>query len=510
MSPTTYFLHRSRAAFGFAALVVLGLTWYTLHRGLGLELTNSKLLRHLDPHPNHHFNEDVVLTYKTGSTVLFNRVPIWLLDLSRARNSPPCHRHGWAEYIPNQAFYSDAEMTLGDITFQDVLSNVSEYVKSMDDFQEYYRIHQALTQRVDPAILPKPNTQIPVSKGWKLDKFKFLPLHGDAYRRWPNAKWQVAIEDDTFLFWNQLMKWLKTQDHDSHRLFGNPTILVNGSLPFAHGGSAYAISRGLLKSTYGTDPWNFEHQWDHWVRYSCCGDAELSRAFRLSTNSTSIPNFEISRFKFQSESIGKIKFDARDLCEPIFSLHHVTPFEYSQLQKFKETLDIRVGPDDFIRYIDLLDWMMPIFLRHKIHTGLADFANRGDEVRKTYVSKIEWLHRIDWRAILNDVMPATPGISDLAQCIRACEEKATCLIYTFDKVSKECRISDNLYVGTTDTENDRFTSGYQLSRINLLRNTQWCAGRLGDLGVLSMQDIGPSLNAIGKGNGIESPTDGYR
>ena len=68
-----------------------------------------------------------------------------------------------------------------------------------------------------------------MSKGWALDKFKFLPLHGDAYRTRPDAKWHVSIEDDTFVFWNQLLKWLKTQDHNALRMFGNPAILVVSS-----------------------------------------------------------------------------------------------------------------------------------------------------------------------------------------------------------------------------------------------------------------------------------------
>lgn len=174
------------------------------------------------------FNEEVVLTYKTGSAVIFNRVPTWLLDLSAARQMPCHHHRGWAEYIPNQAYYSDTATTLGDVTFKDILANVSDYVRGMDDFQEYYRVHQSLLNRVDPAIVAKTAAAAnePIPKGWALDKFKFLPLHGDAYRKWPVAKWQVSIEDDTFVFWNQLLKWLKTQDHDAHRLYGNPTLLV--------------------------------------------------------------------------------------------------------------------------------------------------------------------------------------------------------------------------------------------------------------------------------------------
>lgn len=212
----------------FLSFALFAAITYGISKTYEVRVTDHFPLSHLKlGHDHHHsFNNDIVLTFKTGSAVLFSRVPTWLLDLSAAK-AMPCHRDGWSEYIPNQAYYSDAEITLGDVTFRDALSNVSDYVRGMDDFQEYFRVHESLSKRVDPAVIAKSASHEPIiPKGWALDKFKFLPLHGDAYRRWPDAKWHVSIEDDTFIFWNQLIKWLRKQDHDAHKLYGNPTLLV--------------------------------------------------------------------------------------------------------------------------------------------------------------------------------------------------------------------------------------------------------------------------------------------
>lgn len=92
----------------------------------------------------------MVVTYKTGSSVIFQRDPTWLLDLARARSLPSdTTPDDWFEYLPNQAFYSDAKTVLGGFHFKDILADVSEELKKSDNFQEYYRIHEALVSGRD-------------------------------------------------------------------------------------------------------------------------------------------------------------------------------------------------------------------------------------------------------------------------------------------------------------------------------------------------------------------------
>lgn len=138
----------------------------------------------------------------------------------------------------------------------------------------------------------------------------------------------------------------------------NPSRPQNGSLPFAHGGAGYAISRSLLKATYGltpTSPYTFEHQFSHYIRYSCCGDAELFRAFSLTKPSVTLPrpNWEESGRSFRVEWLDKSTVEEGEWCEPVFTVHHVGPWERVGLGRFKWEVEARVGEEDFVRWVDL-------------------------------------------------------------------------------------------------------------------------------------------------------------
>lgn len=194
------------------------------------------------------FEESLLLTFKTGSAVIYDRTPIQVQHLLDSQSNT-WQADGWNEYIPNQLFYSDAEEWIGKAYFRDALANVSSEMKTFEGFQEYHRIHElrvsqyprppSLSMLTCSITFQQANNQDPshpvvagtASSGWQLDKFKFLPLHGDAYRRFPDIKYVVSIEDDTFLFWNQLVKWLKIKDKegrgaDEVKLWGAPTYLV--------------------------------------------------------------------------------------------------------------------------------------------------------------------------------------------------------------------------------------------------------------------------------------------
>lgn len=80
------------------------------------------------------FEDDVVLTLRSGATVLYNRVPVHQLGLYEQVQGDRAP----LEYIPNRAFYSDADATLGPWQFVDILKNVSSEVKALDDFRKTY------------------------------------------------------------------------------------------------------------------------------------------------------------------------------------------------------------------------------------------------------------------------------------------------------------------------------------------------------------------------------------
>jgi hypothetical protein len=87
------------------------------------------------------FEESLLLTFKTGSAVIYDRTPIQVQHLLDSQSNT-WQADGWNEYIPNQLFYSDAEEWIGKAYFRDALANVSSEMKTFEGFQEYHRIHE--------------------------------------------------------------------------------------------------------------------------------------------------------------------------------------------------------------------------------------------------------------------------------------------------------------------------------------------------------------------------------
>ena len=75
------------------------------------------------------------------------------------------------------------------------------------------------------------------------------------YRNFPNAHWYVMIDDDTYLFLDNLEISLKSRNWNEPHYLGVPTYFSGcdgvskfGDGPFfAHGGSGIIMSRAALK-----------------------------------------------------------------------------------------------------------------------------------------------------------------------------------------------------------------------------------------------------------------------
>ncbi|TPX52238.1 hypothetical protein SeMB42_g01575 [Synchytrium endobioticum] len=96
-----------------------------------------------------------------------------------------------------------------------------------------------------------PNSE---SQGWKLDAHKNLPGFRHLFESHPDALWYFMIDDDTYIFIDNLVRLLKPYNpYDSH-YFGAHNLFVGcdgvkafGEGPaFAHGGSGIVLSRGAM------------------------------------------------------------------------------------------------------------------------------------------------------------------------------------------------------------------------------------------------------------------------
>jgi hypothetical protein len=90
----------------------------------------------------------------------------------------------------------------------------------------------------------------------------------DAVQRFPDAKFYYNIEEDTYPFLPNLIRYLASMDPTQQTLLGSG--VPAGSFFFAHGGSSYCMTRKLMQSAF---EWNADHikRVMFKVLHTCCG-----------------------------------------------------------------------------------------------------------------------------------------------------------------------------------------------------------------------------------------------
>lgn len=94
--------------------------------------------------------------------------------------------------ITNILVFSDVEETVGGHHFIDILADLPPSYDNVSDFAAYSAQKQAHSEGKPVGYS---------SEGWKLDRFKFLPMVDKAHQMRPHANWYVFIEADVYYFW---------------------------------------------------------------------------------------------------------------------------------------------------------------------------------------------------------------------------------------------------------------------------------------------------------------------
>lgn len=182
---------------------------------------------------------DTVVILKTGSTELKDKLPIHF------RTTLTCY--------PNYLIFSDHAERFGGENIIDALEGVNASIKAEhEDFALYRRLQRfgraslGESELSGPASLPQDDkTGMLTNPGWKLDKWKFLPMIRRTLEEYPNKTWYVFVETDTYIFWSTLLAYLAVLDPSKPYYTGSQMQI--GDVLFAHGGSGFAISRPALE-----------------------------------------------------------------------------------------------------------------------------------------------------------------------------------------------------------------------------------------------------------------------
>lgn len=182
--------------------------------------------------------KDTLVVLRTGSTEIDDRLLVHLSTSLR------CFSH----YL----IFSDLEENYHGERVIDALSSVSDDIKANhEDFDIYRRLQQHGRAVLDhselsgsPEVFEKMNGNAE-NPGWKLDKWKFMPMVNRTMHEHPEFKWYVFVEADTFLLWSMLLQYLSLLDHTKPYYLGAGTCL--GEHLFAHGGSGFVVSQPAMR-----------------------------------------------------------------------------------------------------------------------------------------------------------------------------------------------------------------------------------------------------------------------
>lgn len=261
----------------------------------------------------------VVITIHTGATEVLDQIP------TQMRTTLRC--------APNILIFSDMSQRIGPWEIHDALSSISPLVTVDNTDFDLYRKQQALRDPVKIASILKdfkdPQREDDLA-AWTLAKYKNVPIVRKAWELMPGMDWYFHVDADTYVMLPSLVRWIETLDPRKERFLGS-LIFINDK-PFAHGGSGVLLSNAATRTFVDAYDRNGTAQhWDEVTRNECCGDFVLGRVLEsCGINVTdAVPTIN-------GDNPETIPFGPDHWCQPVVTMHHVSPAQREQLIQFEQ------------------------------------------------------------------------------------------------------------------------------------------------------------------------------
>ncbi|KAL5341440.1 hypothetical protein BJX70DRAFT_51863 [Aspergillus crustosus] len=400
-----------RLYIGASILLLIHLYAVYTHYFPTLDISTSTSL----PCPSLPGIENVLVVLKTGVTEAHDKLPI--------------HRNTTLRCIPDYIVWSDYDELIADIPVHDVLYNESSHLHQLPDFNLYTRVRShgrnALT---DHDLSDDPSTPFGKSNpGWKLDKWKFVPMIEHTFRTYPDKQWYVFMEADTYILWRNMLFWLAKLDHTLPYYLGNQMQIRD--VLFAHGGSGFILSKPAMELA-ATQLASNRGYWDGVTGEEWAGDCVLGRLLREAgvDLTWSWPMLQLAPPK-EIDHFGS-NYGRTQWCFPAVSFHHVKPAEIEELDWLEGRWRGREEP---MLYKDV-------------------FAELGRP--KMTTTPLE-----DWD---NECPEEKRAVKTVKECRRICEKERECLQYV-RRVDGMCAIARDIRVGE---KRGGFEAGWMLDRID--------------------------------------------
>ncbi|EXJ83893.1 hypothetical protein A1O1_07522 [Capronia coronata CBS 617.96] len=397
-----------------------------LRRERGYDTFHERPSARFRPVPNVHFGEecspftagvldDVTLVLKIGAGEAVTRLPAYLKQRGRCKQ--------------DLLIFSDRKDNYNGFEIADALAHLpAEYRSNNPDFDVYDRIQAA----DGPETVPNKSDD-----GWRLDKYKFLPMvEWTAYKR-PKSQWYIFIELDTYANYDNLYRFLASFSPKSAYYFGSPVWPEKGTV-FAHGGTGFILSRAAMDKiialgrTFGEDKHiPGTHFFGVDMKKQCCGDETLAQVLKKS----GVPLRGYWPM-FNGEKPSTVRFDKEQWCEAIITMHHLQEDDFTSLSQWESA---RLNPNKPLTFEELFTMIEP-----HLQEKAADWSNLSEDVFYTSIESFD-------------------------NCYKACLKDGSCM--QFEHSGTECRLGYSVRLGhhQLPTDERKWTSGWMLGRIKTFK-----------------------------------------
>lgn len=274
------------------------------------------------------------------SGALNDTLVIMKTGANEAPEKLPAHFDTTLRCVPHYVIYSDLNETIEGHHVYDALDEVNPEIKMTHPDFRYY---QALQDEGRAAFTDDQLTEWSAAgntglgrntPGWKLDKWKFLPMADKAFRLKPDAKWFVFVEADTYVIWRNMVAWLAHHDASKPYYLGMQ-MQVQGQV-FGYGGAGFVLSNPALKRLVEYRNGGVVH-WDaytgkHWAGDCVLGQALKSAGIYLSFSWPNLVSENPVDMDFNATFGGKKYF----WCYYATTYHHLTPQEIVEFSEFEQ------------------------------------------------------------------------------------------------------------------------------------------------------------------------------
>lgn len=299
--------------------------------------------------------------------------------------------------------------------------------------------------------------------GWRLDKWKFLPMINRTLEMYPDKKWYLFVEPDTYVMWSNLLPWIQTLDSTRPGYYGSEVMI--GDDLFAHGGSAFLLSKPALQK--GAQLYNshaalyHDLTSNHWAGDCVLGIALKDAGVFLTW---SWPMFQGGNPADQGMQYDLKKSGDKVLwCAPALSFHHFIGSEVAEMWKFEQDWIQSVHDRAPSRWPSLAFWSKDYssILHHR-------------DIFKAFVLPKLASERMNWTNTPEAYEPGTETAT-AEDCRARCESNSTCLQYALGP--EGCFLGTEPRIGHAQ---EGVLSGWMTRRLDSwMKNLDHCRGKEG-------------------------------